>query len=122
MRQARIALLKTTHVGFLAAIWAYESASRHFASRPARLGGLARSGTSRSAVRPQLVPPKGPALRGETIDRRPHRRGRSSVDGTVRSGGGGAHDVSHVQDLRDAIQQLSVQVEQLTTRMAQQTE
>ena len=131
LRRARI----QTHISLVSVIWAFERGSDRLRWRTASLAALARSRTPLSAVSHRLAPPQGPALRDETANRR-RRRPRSrafaetaaaatttaptvaAAKGT--SAGPTMEDSFHVDNLGNIVQKLSVEVDRLAKRRAEQ--
>lgn len=120
VRRIRIAVLKATHVPFLALIWAYEKSRRivfpahptiakapHLTSRPLSAGQFSVSGAqdfARSPVTRRVLPA---AVRPATPER---------ADSNIKSASGSAD----TPDLVALVQKLSAQVDGLTAMVAGQ--
>ena len=119
LRRARIALLKATHLPYIAAIWAYEGVNRYLASSSEDRKYKAR-------------PLKSPL--SETHLNSAHRASRDSAARTksdmslfCKTPGGeewavGTRDVESITELKTMIEQLSTKVEELSQKIAKPDE
>lgn len=111
LRRARIALLKATHLPYIAAIWAYESINRF-------VGSTSESWqyTSRSQKRPLVGSQVHVRHRASPS---PALRARSEAFLLAKSAGSegrfnGARDVDALTEVKKMIEHLSTQVEELS--------
>lgn len=115
LRRARIALLKVTHLPYIAAIWAYESTNRYLSSTSESWQYPSRS-QKRPLVGNQVHvrhrPSRYPALRTRSdaslLAKTPGSEGRFT----------GVRDLDSLTEIKRMIEQLSTQVEALSQRVA----
>lgn len=115
LRRVRIALLKATHLPYIAAIWAYETTNRYLSSTSERW-----QYTSRSQKRPLIGSQAHVRHRGS---RYPALRTRSDASLLAKTPGSegrfnGARDLDSLTEVKRMIEQLSIQVEELSRRVA----
>lgn len=115
LRRVRIALLKATHLPFIAAIWAYESTNR-YVSRTSESWQY----TSRSQKRPLVGSHVHVRHRASCY---PAPRTRSDASLLAKTPGSEgrfneARDVESLTEVKRMLEQLSIQVEELSRSVA----
>ena len=114
-------LLKITHIPYVAAIWAYEGAHKHFSKKNGSCGTWPY--TSKSKKRPVLAGSHSQTGSLRKVSGFPALTGRSELPLVrspailVRPNGTGNGD--SVVELKQMIEKLSAQVEELASRLPQ---
>lgn len=115
LRRARIALLKATHLPYIAAIWAYERTNRYLSST-----SESWQYTSRSQKRPLVRSQVQVRHRASLYPARSTRSDASLCAKTPANEGrfNGARDLDSLAEVKRMIEQLSTQVEELSRMVA----
>lgn len=115
MRRARIALLKATHFPYIATIWAYEGANRYFASSGEN--GQYVSKSDKSPLNEAHLNPAHQASRYSASRTKSDTFLLCKTPGSEERAAG-TRDLESITEMKRMIEQLILQVEELSQKLS----